>query len=39
MDKSISKQSVYENNVLNGTLVFEEVYPLPKCVSYCDVSS
>ncbi|XP_071173097.1 uncharacterized protein [Mytilus edulis] len=36
MDKSISKQSVYENNVLNGTLVFEEVYPLPKCVSYCD---
>ncbi|XP_052061800.1 uncharacterized protein LOC127701867 [Mytilus californianus] len=34
--ESISKQSVYENNVLNGTLEFKEVYPLPECVLYCD---
>ncbi|CAC5382127.1 unnamed protein product [Mytilus coruscus] len=34
-DESISKQSVYENNILNGTLEFSEVYPLPECVLYC----
>ncbi|VDI19705.1 Hypothetical predicted protein, partial [Mytilus galloprovincialis] len=31
--KSI-KESVYNNDVLNGSLVFQHVYPLPECVLF-----